>query len=111
MSSAADAAADASRSAGSDPCEKAGSDVGDLSAGEGVKPAAQEGSESGKSVESSKKEAGEKPDAEPALPPLSAHEFKQYNRLAEHMDYFVCFCRICPNLSLRSIMSMRASCS
>ncbi|ROW12504.1 hypothetical protein VMCG_00031 [Cytospora schulzeri] len=25
---------------------------------------------------------------EPALPPLSAHEFKQYNRLAEHMDYF-----------------------
>lgn len=28
-------------------------------------------------------------DTEPALPPLSAHEFKQYNRLAEHMDYFV----------------------
>ncbi|KAF3770291.1 hypothetical protein M406DRAFT_320309 [Cryphonectria parasitica EP155] len=26
--------------------------------------------------------------APPALPPLSAHEFKQYNRLAEHMDYF-----------------------
>ncbi|KUI64936.1 hypothetical protein VM1G_00379 [Cytospora mali] len=25
---------------------------------------------------------------EPVLPPLSAHEFKQYNRLAEHMDYF-----------------------
>lgn len=24
-----------------------------------------------------------------ALPPLSAHEFKQYNRLAEHMNYFV----------------------
>lgn len=28
-------------------------------------------------------------EAEPALPALSAHEFKQYNRLAEHMDYFV----------------------
>lgn len=27
--------------------------------------------------------------AEPALPPLSGHEFKQYNRLAEHMNYFV----------------------
>lgn len=26
---------------------------------------------------------------EPALPPLSGHEFKQYNRLAEHMNYFV----------------------
>lgn len=26
---------------------------------------------------------------EPALPPLSDYEFKQYNRLAEHMDYFV----------------------
>ncbi|KAJ2899133.1 hypothetical protein MKZ38_003380 [Zalerion maritima] len=25
---------------------------------------------------------------EEQLPPLSAHEFKQYNRLAEHMDYF-----------------------
>jgi hypothetical protein len=28
-------------------------------------------------------------DPDPALPPLSGHEFKQYNRLAEHMDYFV----------------------
>lgn len=27
--------------------------------------------------------------AAPALPPLTDHEFKQYNRLAEHMDYFV----------------------
>lgn len=27
--------------------------------------------------------------SEPALPPLSGHEFKQYNRLAEHMNYFV----------------------
>lgn len=27
---------------------------------------------------------------DPALPPLSAHEFRQYNRLAEHMDMFVC---------------------
>jgi hemerythrin-like domain-containing protein len=26
--------------------------------------------------------------AEPKLPPLTAHEFKQYNRLAEHMNYF-----------------------
>jgi hypothetical protein len=26
---------------------------------------------------------------ERALPPLSDHEFKQYNRLAEHMNYFV----------------------
>lgn len=28
-------------------------------------------------------------ETKPALPPLSAHEFKQYNRLADHMDYFV----------------------
>lgn len=27
--------------------------------------------------------------AEPELPKLSAHEFRQYNRLAEHMDIFV----------------------
>lgn len=27
--------------------------------------------------------------SEPTLPPLSGHEFKQYNRLAEHMNYFV----------------------
>jgi hypothetical protein len=26
---------------------------------------------------------------EPALPPLSPAEFRQYNRLAEQMDYFV----------------------
>lgn len=47
----------------------------------------------------SPEEAGVKPEApapkeektEPALPALSAHEFKQYNRLAEHMDYFVSF--------------------
>lgn len=29
------------------------------------------------------------PDAKPALPPLSAHEHRQYNRLAEHMNYYV----------------------
>lgn len=35
-----------------------------------------------------------KPDASSeeteALPKLSASEFREYNRLAEHMDYFVC---------------------
>ena len=30
----------------------------------------------------------QKPDCEP-LPKLSPYEFRQYNRLAEHMDYFV----------------------
>lgn len=28
-------------------------------------------------------------DSKPALPPLSAHEHRQYNRLAEHMNYYV----------------------
>lgn len=28
-------------------------------------------------------------DAKPAFPPLSAHEHRQYNRLAEHMNYYV----------------------
>lgn len=37
---------------------------------------------------------GNKPDAaapaaEKALPKLTPHEFKRYNRMAEHMDYFV----------------------
>ncbi|KAK5627556.1 hypothetical protein RRF57_003271 [Xylaria bambusicola] len=27
-------------------------------------------------------------ETEPKLPPLSAHEFREYNRLAEHMDIF-----------------------
>lgn len=30
-----------------------------------------------------------KPEEPAKLPPLSAHEFRQYNRLAEHMDQFV----------------------
>lgn len=41
------------------------------------------GAESGSAVESS--EAA----AEPKLPPLSPAEFKAFNRLAQHMDYFV----------------------
>jgi hypothetical protein len=36
----------------------------------------------------------EKVDTETALPPLTPHEFKQYNRLAEHMNYFVSRYRI-----------------
>lgn len=40
-------------------------------------------------VDPCQKKAAEGSKAEPALPPLSDHEFKQYNRLAEHMDYFV----------------------
>lgn len=36
--------------------------------------------------------------AEPALPPLSDREFKLYNRLAEHMDYFV---RSTPKIYIR----------
>lgn len=30
-----------------------------------------------------------KSEPEPALPPLSPHEFRQYNRLADHMNQFV----------------------
>ena len=29
---------------------------------------------------------------EKALPKLSAQEFRQYNRMAEHMNYFVSIC-------------------
>lgn len=44
-----------------------------------------------KEIGSGKAEASSSTDSksEPALPPLSGHEFKQYNRLAEHMNYFV----------------------
>lgn len=44
-----------------------------------------------KETASGKAEASGSTDSksEPALPPLSGHEFKQYNRLAEHMNYFV----------------------
>lgn len=44
-----------------------------------------------KETGSGKAEASSSTDSkpEPALPPLSGHEFKQYNRLAEHMNYFV----------------------
>lgn len=43
-----------------------------------------------KETGSGKAEASSSTDSksEPALPPLSGHEFKQYNRLAEHMNYF-----------------------
>ena len=30
-----------------------------------------------------------KPEEEQALPKLNAQEFRQYNRMAEHMNYFV----------------------
>ncbi|KAL1634086.1 hypothetical protein SLS58_010833 [Diplodia intermedia] len=41
--------------------------------------------------------------AEPQLPKLSAHEFRQYNRLAEHMDMFV----TCENNKRPAGMSIR----
>lgn len=44
-----------------------------------------------KETASSKVEASSSNESksEPALPTLSGHEFKQYNRLAEHMNLFV----------------------
>ena len=50
-----------------------------------VEPQCPKETGSGKAEASSSAESK----SEPALPPLSAHEFKQYNRLAEHMNYFV----------------------
>jgi len=33
---------------------------------------------------------GPEPEVAPALPPLTPDEFREYNRLAEQMDIFVC---------------------
>ncbi|ROV90328.1 hypothetical protein VSDG_08139 [Cytospora chrysosperma] len=64
--------------------------------GDGIAPV--EGLEAGEATACPKKTGAAEPEAsvckdaeskpERALPPLSAHEFKQYNRLAEHMNYF-----------------------
>lgn len=61
--------------AGEDPCEQARN---------GVEKSQASGAEA-----QPEPEPEPEPQSEPALPPLSPHEFKQYNRLAEHMDYFV----------------------
>jgi hypothetical protein len=39
--------------------------------------------------EALREEAEEKKEEEPKLPKLSAAEFRAYNSMAEHMDYFV----------------------
>lgn len=54
-----------------------------------------------KETGSGKAEASSSTDSksEPALPPLSGHEFKQYNRLAEHMNYFVSWLLFLPSSS------------
>lgn len=63
--------------------------------------------ESGKAETSSSTESK----SEPALPPLSGHEFKQYNRLAEHMNHFVSsflFILILPHLP-KNVSNSRSS--
>lgn len=60
--------------------------------GDGIAPV--EEADAGEAAACPRKSGAAEPEAlesesEQALPPLSAHEFKQYNRLAEHMDYFV----------------------
>ncbi|KAI0429666.1 hypothetical protein F5Y09DRAFT_356794 [Xylaria sp. FL1042] len=45
--------------------------------------------------------------SEPKLPPLSAHEFREYNRLAEHMDVFHSHFRSTWNLLYSSASSGR----
>lgn len=62
--------------AAEDPCQKAVS-------GEAGSAAAQEKNKK------HEQEPAPEHSAEPALPSLSDYEFKQYNRLADHMDYFV----------------------
>ena len=55
-----------------------------------AQPATAEGATSPEETEVKPEASSSKDEkSEPALPPLSDHEFKQYNRLAEHMDYFV----------------------
>lgn len=75
-----------------DPRRRAYSNMAEQSA----KASAQEAlnaaeSQCPKEAESAKAETSSATESksEPALPPLSGHEFKQYNRLAEHMNYFV----------------------
>lgn len=51
-------------------------------------PESRKSAEAPRAVEKTEDPAAAAAAAEPVLPPLSAHEFKQYNRLADHMDMF-----------------------
>lgn len=53
------------------------------------KPKTQQAAEGEQEQEGQHGKPAAEASAESALPPLSDREFKQYNRLAEHMDYFV----------------------
>lgn len=75
--------------ASGDPCRNGENGTGNGNGVDATKPGSSsaEAAQAVRDGPENPEEEEEEP-AEPALPPLSPHEFKQYNRLAEHMNYF-----------------------